>query len=77
MAADQLAREHSQLPGDLVKCAELVLAFYLLGLYFTESRRPEYLWLGICFVGDVIYWVSIVISDSTFLLTANTIHLLQ
>jgi Stage II sporulation protein E (SpoIIE) len=76
-AAHQRVRELSQLPGGLVKCAELILALYLLGLYFTESRRPEYLWLSITFAGEVVFWVSSWISGSTFLLTANADLLLN
>ncbi len=77
IAAHQRIRELRQLPGELVKFAELLLSLYLLGLYWTESRRPEYLWLGINFIGSVILVTSPWISGSTFLWTAGNNLLLN
>ncbi|MBV9676755.1 MAG: serine/threonine-protein phosphatase [Acidobacteriaceae bacterium] len=65
--------ELKRLPPELTKCAELILAVYLIGLFFTETKRREYLILGLNFAGDVlgnlVYWVG----ESSFLLT---IHIL-
>ncbi|MBV9676756.1 MAG: hypothetical protein JO185_10510, partial [Acidobacteriaceae bacterium] len=59
-------RELDRLPALLAKCAGFILALYLLGLYFTESRRPEYLWLGLNFAGDALVPVVLWIAQDTF-----------
>jgi hypothetical protein len=72
VVAHKRNRELSRLPAMLAKWAGLVLAFYLLGLYFTESRRPEYLWLGLSFVFDAFQWLAVSwIAQDTFLLSVR------
>ncbi len=69
-------RDFSRLPAILAKYAELILALYLLGLYFTEGRRPEYFWLGLGFVGDTLDQLVWWIAQDTFLLSVYATNFL-
>ena len=69
--------ELDRLPELLATYAGLILAFYLLGLYFMESHRPEYLWLGLCFIGATLKVAIRWIAQDTFMLPANLFRFLN
>jgi hypothetical protein len=73
VSACQRNRESDRLPTIMAKSIGFILALYLLGLYFTEGRRPEYLWLGLNFAGDAIYFSLNWLAQDTFLFSIHTI----
>ena len=75
--ASKRDRELNRLPVMLTKFAGFILALYLLGLYFTESQRPEYFWLGLNFAGDALIELIQWIAQDTFLLSAYNFSFLN
>ncbi len=68
------------LPATLI-CTELVVVLYLVVLYLSRYRRPEYLWFALAFFSDATYnstnWMRTESTLLTFLQAMYTLFLLQ